>query len=185
MSSPELQEAMIDQQVRAIAARGSVSDAQVAGVETFMGYMPVIYACVILFLGPLFAALFAGIFMGVFTTLLGGTGTFKQVYAIGAHAGVISTLQAIFTAGMTAAGVPPSGVTPPGANLGVFAPMLEETSFAAHLLGGIDLFLLWWLVTLAIGLGVLYKRRTGPIASSLIAIYVVIALVVAFVRSGS
>lgn len=185
MSSPDLQEAMIDQQVRAMTASGNASDAQIAGVETFIGYLPVIYAGVILFLGPVFAAIFAGIFMGIFTTLLGGSGTFKQVYAIGAHAGVISTLQGMFVAAMTMAGARPSGVTPPGANLGVFVPMLEETSFVALMLSNIDLFLLWWLVALSIGLSVLYKRRTGPIATSLIGIYVIIALVIAFFRSGS
>jgi hypothetical protein len=47
-------------------------------------------------------------------------------------------------------------------------PMLSETSFAAHLLGTIDLFLIWYLFILAIGLGVLYRRRTQPIAISLL-----------------
>ena len=41
----------------------------------------------------------------------------------------------------------------------------------------IDIFLVWWLVVLAIGLGVLYRRRTQPIAIGLFAVYAVIIVV--------
>ena len=44
-------------------------------------------------------------------------------------------------------------------NLAVFLPMLDESSFLAKLLGTIDLFLVWWVVVLAIGLGVLYQAQ--------------------------
>ena len=71
-----------------------------------------------------------------------------------------------------------------GANLGVFVPMLEETSFVT-LFSVIDLFFVWSTFSLAIGLGVLYKRRTGQSRRALLGIYVVIALVIAFFRSGS
>ena len=53
------------------------------------------------------------------------------------------------------------------------------------LLGAIDLILVWWLFSLSIGLAVLYKRRTGGIAFSLLCVYAVIAVIIAFVRSGS
>jgi hypothetical protein len=61
--------------------------------------------------------------------------------------------------------------------------MLSETSFAAHLLGTIDLFLIWYLFILAIGLGVLYRRRTQPIEISLLSLYAVIALAIAVFKS--
>ena len=61
--------------------------------------------------------------------------------------------------------------------------MLPEKSFVGRLLGMVDMFLIWWLLVLAIGLGVLYRRRTQPIAMSLLAVYAVIAIVVAVVRS--
>jgi hypothetical protein len=62
-------------------------------------------------------------------------------------------------------------------------PTLPEDSFATVFLGLIDLFLVWWVFSLAIGIGVLYKKKTGPIATSFLLIYGVIALVIAFVRS--
>jgi hypothetical protein len=52
-------------------------------------------------------------------------------------------------------------------------------------LGTIDLFFVWATISLAIGLGVLYRRRTGPIATTMLGIYVVVALVIALFRSGS
>jgi hypothetical protein len=186
LSSQDMQDAIVDQQVRAMESGGNVaSDEQVANVERFIGYLPVGYAVGIFVLGPLFGAAIAGIVTGIFTTLMGGNGTFKQVFAVMSHAGFIPAISALFIAGMLAAGVKPVGVRPPGANLGVFLPMLEETSFLAVMLRSIDMFLLWWMVVLAIGLGVLYKRRTGPIATTFIGLYVVIALLIAVFTSGS
>jgi hypothetical protein len=186
LSAPDMQDAIVDQQVRTIESRGNtVSDEQLANMERFIGYVPVGYAVGIFVLGPLFGAAIAGIMTGIFSTLMGGNGTFKQVFAVMNHAGVIPAISALFIAGMLAAGAKPVGVRPPGANLGVFLPMLEETSFLAVMLRSIDMFLLWWLVTLAIGLGVLYRRRTGPIATTFIGLYVVIALLIAVFTSGS
>jgi hypothetical protein len=186
LSSQDMQDAIVDQQVRTMESRGNaVSDEQVANIERFIGYLPVGYAVGIFVLGPLFGAAIAGIVTGIFTTLMGGNGTFKQVFAVMSHAGFIPAISALFIAGMLAAGVKPVGVRPPGANLGVFLPMLEETSFLAVMLRSIDMFLLWWVVVLAIGLGVLYKRRTGPIATTFIGLYVVIALLIAVFTSGS
>jgi hypothetical protein len=67
-------------------------------------------------------------------------------------------------------------------NLAVFLPMAEG-SFLGRLLGTIDVFLVWQLIVLAIGLGVLYRRKTGPIATTLFVIYGVIALMIAAVMS--
>lgn len=186
LSSQDMQDAIVDQQVRAMESRGNVvSDQQIANIERFIGYLPVGYAVGIFVLGPLFGAAIAGIVTGIFTTLMGGNGTFKQVFAVMNHAGFIPAISALFIAGMLAVGAKPIGARPPGANLGVFLPMLEDTSFLAVMLRSIDMFLLWWMVVLAIGLGVLYKRRTGPIATTFIGLYIVIALLIATFTSGS
>jgi hypothetical protein len=39
-------------------------------------------------------------------------------------------------------------------------------------------------VSFSIGLGVLYKKRTGPIATSLIVVYVAIGLIIAAIKSA-
>src|SRR6185312_5253840 len=62
-------------------------------------------------------------------------------------------------------------------------PFFADNTFAARLLGSIDLFLIWWIVSLAIGFGVLYKRRTTPIATTMLVAYAAIAVAIAGIRS--
>jgi hypothetical protein len=64
-------------------------------------------------------------------------------------------------------------------SLGAMLPMLEETSLLATFLHGIDLFTVWWLVVLALGVGVLYPAPARRIAAGLIGGYVVIVLALA------
>jgi hypothetical protein len=178
LSSPPMQDAMIDQALRNPQANEQA-------VERIISILPYVISGVTLILGAGFNAIVAGLLMLIFSTLMGGSAKFKQVYAVVAHSAVVSTLQGILTASLLLAGAKPSGTSPPGANLAIFVPMLEETSFVTKFLGAIDLILVWWIVTLSIGLGVMYRRRTGGIAMTLLAIYVVIALVVGYARSGS
>lgn len=125
-------------------------------------------------------AIVAGLLTGIFSTLMGGNATFRHVFAIVTHSSVVVALQQVFTMSLSYA----SGRTA-GANLGVFLPMLEEGGFPAVFLGAVDLFVLWWIVSLSIGLGVLYRRRTGGIALSLSACYVTMVLLYAIWRAGS
>jgi hypothetical protein len=181
LSSPDMQDAMFDQ----ATSRGNVPGQAEAAIDTFISRLPYALAGATLILGPVVTAFMAWILRGIFSTLMGGTATFRQVYAIAAHSGVVSSLQGLISALLILVGARPTGNAAPGANLGVFVPMLEETSFVAMLMGSIDLILVWWLISLSIGLAVLYKRRTGGIATSLIGVYVVIAFIIAFFRSGS
>lgn len=158
----------------------TISDEQYAEMERGMENARYIGPSLTLFTIPLITAVSAGILHVIFGLLGGGNGTYKQVYAISAHGGIITALQVVFTALVTMAAERPAG-----ANLSVFAPMLEETSFVNRFLSTIDLFYVWSTFITAVGLGVLYKRRTGPIAMVLFGIYLVIALIIAFVRSGS
>jgi hypothetical protein len=180
-SSPGMQDAMVEQATR----NPNVTDQQIAGIERFISILPAVIAVAVLFLGPLFSAIISGILLLIFSTLMGGAAKFKQVFAICAHSGVVSTLAGLISAGLILIGAMPAGATPPGANLGIFVPMLEETSFVTQFLSAIDLVLLWWIVSLSIGLGVLYKRRSGGIAVVLILVYLLIALISGFARSRS
>ena len=55
--------------------------------------------------------------------------------------------------------------------LAVFLPMLSEDGFLHHLLSAIDLFYLWSIINVSIGIAVVYKRRTGGVAAVLLGIY--------------
>ena len=175
------QQLALDQQVTTIETfGGTVSDEQYARMEDSMENARYISPVATIFFAPVMMLVTAGLLHVIFGLVGGGNGTFKQVYAISAHAAIISSLQVVFTTVVTLAAGRPAG-----ANLSVFAPTLEETSFANRFLSTIDLFYVWSTFITAVGLAVLYKRRTGPIAMVLFGIYLVIALIIAFVRSGS
>ena len=129
---------------------------------------------------PVAALAVAGIMLAVFNAVLGGDARFKQVFAVVVFSGVILALGAIFVLPLDYARETMSSPT----TLSVFLPFLEENSFLARFLGSIDLIRVWWFVSLSIGLAVLYRRRTGPIAVTLLVVYAVIALVVAAIQSA-
>jgi hypothetical protein len=123
----------------------------------------------------------AGLGFAVFNAMMGGDATFKQVFSIVAHSGVVLASTSLFTTPLMYARQSMSGAT----NLAVFLPFLDDSSFAARMLGSIDLILIWWMLSLAIGFGVLYRKRTGPIAITILAIYVAIAVVIAAIKTAS
>jgi hypothetical protein len=57
--------------------------------------------------------------------------------------------------------------------------MLPEGTFVARLLGMIDLFMIWSFALLAIGLSVLYRRKTGSVATTVFSIYGVVIVLIA------
>jgi hypothetical protein len=158
-----------------------VSDAQYERMEQMAPYSRYFAAGFQLVLTPIIALIVAAMAYAVFNAVLGGDATFKQVFAVVAHSGVILIVQALFSLPLAYARATMSSAT----NLAVFFPFLDDNSFAARLLGSVDLFLVWWFISLAIGLGVLYRKRTGPIATTLLAIYVSIGLVIAAVKTAT
>jgi hypothetical protein len=158
------------------------NDAQTAAIEKqapFQAYITLVGSLVVI---PIITAIEAGVFFLIFNVVLGGTATFKQVYAITIHSGVVSILGLLVAVPIQfARGV--ISMTGP-ANLGVLFPMLPENGVLSSFLGTIDFFRVWWVITIAIGLGVLYRRPTRGIALTLFALYLVIALGVAFVFHG-
>ena len=175
------QRALLDQQVRSMESFGmKITDPVYQRMQERMGQAPYFAAVSQLVSLPLVAAILAGIFLGVFNAIMGGNAKFKQVFAVVAHSGVVIAVQQFFVLPLDYFRESLSSPT----NLAVFVPMLDENTFVVRALGAIDLFLIWWMVNLSIGLAVLYKRRTGPIAITLITIYVVLGLVIAGIKTA-
>ena len=181
MSTEVGQQAGLDMQLRQMESFGrTMSDAQYQRMEQMAGYSKYFAAGAQVVTLPIMALVVAGIAFAVFNAALGGDATFKQVYAVVAHSGVVIAVQQLFTLPLDYVRETLSSPT----NLAVFLPFLDENSFPARLLGSIDLFVIWWSINLAIGLGVLYRKRTGPIATTLLVIYVTIGLVIAAVKTA-
>jgi hypothetical protein len=123
--------------------------------------------------GPLIVwAVLAGLMFLVFGVFTGGRATFKQLYAVVVHSAVISTLGTLFLTPLNYFRQSLTSAT----NLGVFLPFLPEGSFLGRLAGMADLLLIWWVTSLAIGVAVTYKRKTGGVALVLFGVYAVIAI---------
>jgi hypothetical protein len=119
---------------------------------------------------PIMALFFAALFWAVFNAMMGGSARFKQVLAVVTHAMVIMALGVALTVPVQ---LLQGQMTMTGPfNLGVLVPMMDENSFISRFLSWISLFTLWQIFVTAVGLGVLYRRRTTPIAITLTGIYV-------------
>ena len=174
-------QAALDNNIRQMENFGvQVNDQMYANMAKGMRYAVYQTFFSVLCVGPIVTVIIAGILYGVFAVLMGGQATFKQLFAVYVHSTAISAAGQLFTGPLNYFRGSMSSAT----NLGVLLPMIDEHSFIGRLLGMIDLFLVWWLVLLTIGLGVLYKRRTQPIAIGLFAVYVVIILAAAAVMSA-
>ena len=172
-------QAWIDAAVRQQEAFGrTLTDQQYDRLEQFAKFAPYFSAVTIVTV-PIVALAVSGILLGVFA-LFGGDASFRQVFAVVAHSAVVLPVTQIMSLPIAYARETLSGVT----NLMVFFPFLDENSFAARFLGAIDLIYVWWIVSVSIGMGVLYRRRTGPIATTLLIVYAVVALVIAAVRTA-
>ena len=173
-------EATLDKQVSQMQSFGmQVNDQMYDQMRQRMRFAPYTTAGFIIVLGPIFAVILTGILFAIFNAALGGEASFKQLFAVWSHAAVISSLGQIFTAPLNLA----RGAVGSATSLAVLLPMIDEGSFLGRLLGMVDLFVVWWVFVLAIGLGVLYRRRTQSIALGLFSVYAVIAVVVAAIMS--
>jgi hypothetical protein len=172
--------AYVDQAVASIESWGrTVTPEMYTVVQRQAGFMSYIQGATVLFFGPLMCALIAGILFGVFT-VLGGEAKYKQVLAVVAHAGVINLLQTAFTLPVNYQRQSMASAT----NFAVFFPNLADGTFLASVLGFIDLFWIWYLVVLAIGLAAVYRRKWTSVAGGLFVVYVLIGLAVAAVKAA-
>lgn len=173
--------ALTDSQLSRMEAIGRpMSDADYERFERMTPYLRFVVPGTMILTIPVVTMIVAALGLALFNAALGGNASFRQVAAIAAHANVLVGLQLLFVLPLNYATGSMAGST----SLAVFLPMLDQNGFLAQLLGQIDLFRIWWTVSLAIGFGVLYKRRTAPIAWSFLAVYAVVALGVASVMSA-
>ena len=180
MTTEAGRQATLDMQVKQMESMGfQVNDQMYQQMQSRSGLAPYTTAAGVIIGAPIMAAIVTGILFLIFNAAMGGTASFKQLFAVYAHAGVITALGQIFTGPLNYF----RGTMTSATNLSLLLPMLPEGSFGARLAGMVDLFVIWWLIVLAMGLAVLYRRRTQPIAITLFSIYAVIALVAAAVMS--
>jgi Yip1 domain len=182
------QQALVDQWERTATAFGQpVDDEGYAQMELTArsGVFDVAYAAVTALAGGP-ALVFA--VSGVLFVLLKRRGglpssrpSFVQVLAIVSYASVILALRQIVS---TPLDYMRESIASPTTLVQLFS-MLDEASPVARFLGIVDLFVIWWIVVIAIGVSILYQRSTRSVALVFTGAYVVFALLAALAMAVS
>ena len=174
------QQALLERQVSAMESFGvTVSDEMYEQLARGLGNAAYFTAGSVLVFIPIVTLTIAGVVWTVCYVLLGSRASFRSMYAVVTHVGVVNMLQQLFTVPLNYT----RGVMSNPTTAAAFFPGLETGTFAQRLLSLIDLFIVWQLLLLAIGVAVLYRRRTGPIATTFYTLYALIAVGVAFTLS--
>jgi hypothetical protein len=170
------QQALVDQWERtAIAFGQDVDDAQHARFYELSRRGTEYAAVTALARGPGGAIGVSALLFVIFTAALGGKASYRQVLAVVAHAGVILALQQLIVTPMNYAGESLASPT----TLVRFLTMVDEASPVARFLGIIDVFVVWWVIVLAIGIAVLYDRNARTLVAAFVGVYAGAALALA------
>ena len=175
------QRALVDQQTAAMVSFGSpVPDDVRAELRQGVEFAPYVVFGSALVGAPIVSLILAGLLYGAGYGLLGAEAGFGRIFSVVAHAGVVFAVQQLFVVPLNYAR---ESIQPP-TTLAAFAPMLDDDTFAYKLLSSVDLFNVWWIMILSIGLAVAWKRRTAPVAVTLYGIYAGIVLLTAVLRTN-
>jgi hypothetical protein len=162
--------ALVDSWERTAIALGQpIGDAEYETLQRASRY-GIVYSAVTAFArGPLLAVGLAAALLPPLRRRV--TTSFRQVLTLTAHASVILALRQVIGAPISYARE--SLVSP--ATPALFVPALDEGSPVTRFLGLIDLFVVWWLLALAIGLAELSGRPLRRVALWCLGGYVVLA----------
>ncbi len=165
------QQALVDQWERTALAFGqTVDDAQYSRMEETAGSggFDLMYAAVTTL-------------ARVLNRTTGHRASYVQVLAVVCYAAVILALRQVIA---TPIDYLRESIASP-TTLVQFFTMLDEASPLARFLGVIDLFVVWWIVVLAIGMSVLYERSTRRLAFVFAGAYVALAFLAALAMAVS
>ena len=174
--------ALLDQWERTAQAFGrDVDDARYAAMADASQHGAAYAAVSALIGGPLLTVALSGVIFLAFRTASPGSVAFQQVLAAVSHAGVILALRQLVAAPVTyATETLASPVT-----MGMFFRVLDETSPFARFFSIIDLFVVWWVIVLAIGMSVVYGRPARRLTGVFVGAYVTVAVVLTAVMAAT
>jgi hypothetical protein len=172
--------AALDQQVRQLESFGAViNDDTYAELRRWVPYRPAISAALIVIGWPLWWVSLTAILKAIGDRTSSKQPTFAQVLAVVVHASSVLALRSMIAAPVNYARESIGGAT----SLSVLLPAFGESTFPARLLGAVDVFVLWWVVLVAMGFGILYETRTVSVARWLLCAYTAGAVVLAITQA--
>ena len=129
---------------------------------------------------PVLTLALSGLVYLIFSIALGGEGTYKQTFSAYAHASLIGIVGAVVATSMIFL----KGNVKSSTAVTAFLPFLEEDSFVYRFCQGLDLFIIWQLVVLSIGVGIISRMSTRKAATAIFSVYLVIWLLITVVRQA-
>jgi hypothetical protein len=173
--TPVGRQALVDEWERTALAFGQdVDDARYAELRRMSAQAPLYGVAAAVLNGPVLSlAVAAGVYL-----LFGrrsGLASLTQVCAVAVHASVPLTLRQIVAAPVSYL----SETTASATSVGAWFQSLNEASPVARFVGVLDVFVIWWVVLLAIGVGVLYHRNPRGLAATFLGAYAGLALLLA------
>jgi hypothetical protein len=174
--------ALVDQWERTtIAFGGTVDDARYARLRELSAQGVPYAAVTALSSGPALTFGLAALLTVILRVMLKATPSFRQILAITAHAGVILALRQLIATPLNYMSETLASPT----TLVRLAGPLDEGAPLARFLGVIDLFVIWWIIVLAIGIAVVTHRPARPLVFALTGAYVVLAVLLALAMALS
>lgn len=174
--------ALVDQWERtAIAFGQEVDDSQYSRLQALSAEGVGYAALSAVVSGPVLTVAVAAALMIVVNGFLKRRASFSQLLAIASYAGVILALRQVIATPLNYASETLASPT----TLVRLMSTLDESSPIARFLGVIDLFVIWWIVVLAIGVAVVVARPARPLALAFTGAYVALALLLAIAMAVS
>ncbi len=175
LSTPVGQQALVDERVRVIEALGGrVDDAAYAGLKAAPPVSIYLTSGGRLLLTPPVTLLVA-VGLSLLVRWDGARVTFVTALAIAVHATVVLALQQVVATPLHYVQESLTGPT----NLAGVLRLFDEGSVPARLFGTLDVFGLWWMWLLALGLAAATGRPARRYIWRLVAVYVGVAAIVA------
>ncbi len=172
-------QALVDQWERSALAFGHEVDDESYAVLTRLSDRGPAYALLTAVAsGPVLTFATAGVIVGLFGRL---RASYTQVLAVVAHAGVVLAVRQVLVTPLNYSRESLASPT----TLSLLFPMFDEASPLARFAGAIDLFVVWWVLVLAAGVSLLYRRSTRTTAFAFMGAYVGFAALLAIAMAVS
>jgi hypothetical protein len=120
-------------------------------------------------------AIIAAVMMFVGNVILGGSATFKKVFAVTGWSWLILSLYGLIILPL----VLTKETMQVNFSLATFISDESRNTFLYQLLAKMDLFYIWWIAVYSIGLAAIYKMKTQKVAAAVAAVYAVYAVAAA------
>ena len=149
-------------------------------VDTQIAVYRYVGPAMVILIFPVLTLALSGLVYLIFGIVLGGEGTFRQTFSAYSHSCLIGIPGAAVATGMIFL----KGNAKSSTAVTAFLPFLEEDSFVYRFCQGLDLFVIWQLVVLSIGMGIIGRMGTRKSATAIFSVYLAIWLLITVVRQA-